>query len=103
VVISSAVRVGPAAISHGKLTVRIDENQRVSQPAPLSQGSTQTEQHSSLGVEEEKKPMFLMPNAPKLSDVVKAVNAMGASPSDLVAILEALKEAGSLKADLVIL
>jgi flagellar P-ring protein FlgI len=103
VVINSAVRVSPAAVTHGKLTVRIEENQRVSQPAPLSRGQTAVEQKSTVGIEEEKRPMFLLDPGPKLADVVKAVNAIGASPADLVAILEALKEAGSLKAELVIL
>lgn len=103
VVINSAVRVSPAAITHGKLTVRIDENQRTSQPAPFSKGETRTEEHSSVGVEEERRPMFLIAPGPKLADVVKAVNAIGASPADLVAILEALKEAGALKAELIIL
>jgi flagellar P-ring protein precursor FlgI len=103
VVINSAVRVGPAAVTHGKLTVRIDENQRVSQPAPLSQGVTAVEQRSNVGVQEEVKPMFLLDPGPKLADIVKAVNAIGASPADLVAILEALKEAGALKAELIVL
>ena len=103
VVINAAVRVGPAAVSHGKLTVKIDEDQHVSQPAPLSQGQTALENHSAVSVDEEKKPMFLLAPGPQLSDIVKAVNAIGASPADLVAILEALKEAGALKADLVIL
>ncbi|UZK65311.1 flagellar basal body P-ring protein FlgI [Sphingomonas sp. M1-B02] len=103
VVINSAVRVSPAAVTHGKLTVRIDEAQRVSQPNPFSQGQTAMEQNSTVGVEEEKRPMFLLSPGPKLADVVKAVNAIGASPADLVAILEALKEAGALKAELVIL
>jgi flagellar P-ring protein precursor FlgI len=103
VVINSAVRVGPAAVTHGKLTVRIDENQRISQPAPFSQGQTALERKSNVSVEEEKKPMFLLTPGPKLADVVKAVNAIGASPADLVAILEALKEAGSLKAELIVL
>ncbi len=103
VVINSAVRVGPAAVTHGKLTVRIDENQRISQPAPLSQGQTAVEQRSNVGVEEEKKPMFLLAPGPRLADVVKAVNAIGASPADLVAILEALKQAGALKAELIVL
>ena len=102
VVINSAVRVSPAAVTHGKLTVRIDENQRISQPAPLSQGQTALEQKSGVGVEEEKRPMFLFSPGPRLADVVKAVNAIGASPADLVAILEALKEAGALKAELVV-
>jgi len=103
VVINNAVRVGPAAVTHGKLTVRIDENQRISQPAPFSQGQTALEQKSGVAVDEEKKPMFLLNPGPKLADVVKAVNAIGASPADLVAILEALKEAGALKAELIVL
>ena len=103
VVINSAVRVTPAAVTHGKLTVRIDEQQHASQPGPFSKGETVMEQKSSLGVEEEKRPMFMLEPGPKLADVVKAVNAIGASPADLVAILEALKEAGALKAELVIL
>jgi flagellar P-ring protein precursor FlgI len=103
VVINSAVRVSAAAVTHGKLTVRIDETQHISQPLPFSQGQTATEQKSGVVVEEEHKPMFLLTPGPKLADVVKAVNAIGASPADLVAILEALKEAGALKAELIIL
>lgn len=103
VVINSAVRLGPAAVTQGKLTVRVDESQRVSQPAPFSQGQTTTEQKSAVGVTEEVKPIFLLEPGPKLADVVKAMNAIGASPADLVAILEALKEAGALKAELIIL
>jgi flagellar P-ring protein FlgI len=103
VVINSAVRVGPAAVTHGKLTVRIDESQRISQPEPFSQGQTAVENRSNVTVAEEKNPMFLLAPGPKLADVVKAVNAIGASPADLVAILEALKAAGSLKAELIVL
>jgi flagellar P-ring protein precursor FlgI len=103
VVINSAVRVSPAAVTHGKLTVRIDETQHISQPAPFSQGQTAVEQKSGVGVDEEHHPMFLLQPGPKLADIVKAVNAIGASPADLVAILEALKEAGALKAELIIL
>ena len=103
VVINSAVRVGPAAVTHGKLTVRIDENQHVSQPAAFSNGQTVVTTKSGIAVDEEKKPMFLLAPGPKLADIVKAVNAIGASPADLVAILEALKEAGALKAELIVL
>ena len=98
VVINSTVRVGSAAVTHG-----IDETEKASQPAPFSQGQTTKEQKSAVAVDEEKHPMFLIEPGPKLSDVVKAVNAIGASPADLVAILEALKEAGALKAELIIL
>ena len=103
VVINSAVRVGPAAVTHGKLTVRIDETQHVSQPGAFSSGQTATTTKSAIAVDEEKKPMFLLAPGPKLADIVKAVNAIGASPADLVAILEALKEAGALKAELIVL
>ena len=64
---------------------------------------TANEQKSGVNVEEEKRPMFLMNPGPKLADIVKAVNAIGASPADLVAILEALKQAGAMKAELVVL
>src|SRR3546814_9573542 len=83
--------------------LRIDEQQRVSQPAPFSKGQTALEQNSSVAVDEEMRPMFLLDPGPQLADIVKAVNAIGASPADLVAILEALKEAGALNADLIVL
>ena len=103
VVINSAVRVSAAAVTQGKLTVRVDESQRVVQPAPFSKGETAVEQKSGVGIAEEVKPIFLLEPGPRLADIVKAMNAIGASPADLVAILEALKEAGALKADLIIL
>lgn len=103
VVINGAVRIAPAAVSHGKLTVRIDEKPRVVQPAPFSKGETAIEPSSTIDVEEKKSPMFNFRPGASLADIVKAVNAIGASPSDLVAILEALKQAGALKAELEVL
>jgi len=103
VVINGAVRIAPAAVSHGKLTVRVDEKPRVIQPGPFSNGQTRTQQSSAISVEEEKHPMFDFRPGASLADIVKAVNAIGASPADLVAILEALKQAGAMKADLVVL
>jgi flagellar P-ring protein precursor FlgI len=103
VVINGAVRIRAAAVSHGKLTVRIEEDPRVIQPRPFSQGRTQTEQASDISVVEQGSPMFETQNTASLSDIVKTVNDIGASPADLVAILEALKQAGALKAELVIL
>jgi len=102
VVMNGAVRVGPAAVSHGKLTVRIDEEPQVSQPAPFSGGRTVVTPSSAIHVEEQGSPMFLMPRGAKLSDIVDTINRLGASPGDLVAILGALKQAGALKAELVI-
>ncbi len=103
IVINGAVRVGAAAVSHGKLTVRIDETPTVVQPAPFSRGQTAVQKASDIKVEESRNPAFLFKRGASLSDIVKAINRIGASPGDLVAILEALKQAGALKAELIIL
>ncbi|MBV9840462.1 MAG: flagellar basal body P-ring protein FlgI [Sphingomonadaceae bacterium] len=103
VVINGAVRIAPAAVSHGKLTVKVDEKPQVSQPNPFSQGQTVVTPNSNISVEEEKHPMFNFQPGASLADIVKAVNAIGASPADLVAILEALKQAGAMKAELIVL
>jgi flagellar P-ring protein precursor FlgI len=103
VVINGAVRISPAAVTHGKLTVRIDEKPRIIQPEPFSKGQTALEPNSEIAVEEVRNPMFLMPKGASLQDIVKAINRIGASPGDLVAILEALKEAGALKAELIVI
>ena len=103
VVINGAVRIKSAAVSHGKLTVTVQEAPQISQPAPFSQGQTAVEQRSAIGIDDRHAPMIAIKETASLADIVKAVNAIGASPADLVAILEALKEAGAMKADLVIL
>jgi flagellar P-ring protein precursor FlgI len=103
VVINGAVRISPAAVSHGKLTVKVEEDPRVIQPAPFSRGQTAIEPNSAIAVEEERTPAFLMPRGASLADIVKALNRIGASAGDLVAILEALKQAGALQAELVII
>ena len=103
VVINSAVRLYPAAISHGKLTVRIDESPRVVQPAPLSRGETAVEESSTLSAEESGEHVALFKPGASLAKLVDALNTLGVSPSDLVAILEALKQAGSLKAEMVVI
>jgi flagellar P-ring protein FlgI len=103
VVINGAVRISPAAVSHGKLTVRIEENPRVSQPAPFSKGETALEPNSDIKVEETRNPMFKLEAGASLSDIVAAVNRIGASSGDLVEILQALKQAGAMKAELIVL
>ncbi|MCJ2186840.1 flagellar basal body P-ring protein FlgI [Novosphingobium beihaiensis] len=103
VVINSAVRLSSAAISHGKLTVRVDENPAVVQPAPFSRGQTAVEQNSTLSADEEKRSVALFQPGASLSKVVDALNMLGVTPSDLVAILEALKQAGALKAEMVVI
>ena len=103
VVINGMVRISPAAVSHGKLTVAVEENPRVVQPNEFSDGETAIEEASDIVVEERGSPMFAFAPGASLAEIVKAVNAIGAAPSDLVAILEALKQAGAMKAELVVL
>lgn len=103
VVINGAVRLSPAAVSHGKLTVRIDEDPRVIQPAPFSRGDTVIEPNSTVSIAEAQNPAFLVPRGAALADIVRLINRLGITPGDLVAILQALKQAGALKAELVII
>lgn len=103
IVINGQVHISPAAVSHGKLTVRIDEDPRVSQPPPFSQGQSAVELNSTITAEETRNPMFKFAPGASLTDIVAAINEIGASPGDLVAILEALKQAGALKAELIVL
>jgi len=103
IVISSAVRLAPAAISHGSLVVRIDEDPMVVQPEPFSRGQAAVEQDSLIDVEQQGDRVTLVQPGASLAQVVDALNMLGASPADLVAILEALKQAGSLKAEMVVI
>ncbi len=103
VVIGNHVKVMPAAVSHGSLTVTISEAYGVSQPLPFSDGETVVVPSSGVEVSEEGSPMFLFEPGTTLNDVVRAVNQVGAAPGDLVAILEALKVAGALRAELLVI
>jgi flagellar P-ring protein FlgI len=103
VVINGAVRIAPVAVTHGKMTVQVDEKPQIIQPRPFSNGETAVQQNSAIKVDQEARPMFQFQPGASLAEIVKAVNAIGASPADLVAILEALKQAGALKAELVVL
>lgn len=103
VVINGAVRVGPAAVTHGKLTVRVDEAPAVVQPAPFSRGETAVEQASDIQVDDAASPAFLIKGGADLAEIVDAINRIGVPPGDLVAILEALDQAGALTAELVII
>jgi len=93
-----------AAVSHGSLTVTIKEDQRVSQPGPFSKGgTTQVVPDSTIDVEQKASRMFLFEPGVSLDEIVRAVNQVGAAPGDLVAILEALHEAGALHAQLIVI
>lgn len=103
VVIGEHVRVTAAAVSHGSLTVTISEKPAVSQPAPFSGGNTVVVPSSDVSVSQNASRMFLFEPGVTLSQIVRAVNQVGAAPGDLVAILEALREAGALRAELIVL
>ncbi len=103
VVINSAVRLSPAAISHGKLTVRIEEKARVSQPNGFSNGKTVVTSDSKITADEEPAHVALMRGGASLARIVDALNLLGVTPSDLVAILEGLKQAGALRAEMVVI
>jgi flagellar P-ring protein precursor FlgI len=103
VVIGSRVRVTPAAVAHGSLSVTITEHNDVSQPNAFSQGTTQITPRSDISVNQPEARMFVFNAGVNLDEIVRAVNQVGAAPGDLVAILEALKAAGALRAELIVI
>jgi len=104
VVIGQNVMVGPAAVTHGSMTVKIQASEQVAQPNPFAGGNMRvTPDTQELAGNQGKDKMFEFPKGTSLNDIVQAVNKVGAAPSDLVAILEALKQAGALKAELMII
>ena len=103
VVIGSNVQVMPAAVAHGALTVTITESANVSQPAPFSQGETVVVPESTVEATVDGSRMFLFKGGTSLDQIVRAVNEVGAAPGDVIAILEALKQAGALRAELEII
>jgi flagellar P-ring protein precursor FlgI len=103
VVISRNVKVTAAAVTHGTISVRIAATNEVSQPNPLSGGQTVGVTNADVQVSEERKPMVLFQPGVDLRAIVDAVNQIGATPTALIAILEALKSSGSLRAELVVI
>ncbi|MGO4702162.1 flagellar basal body P-ring protein FlgI [Dyella sp. 2RAB6] len=104
VVIGSDVKVSAAAVAHGSIQVTISEQPQVSQPAPFSRGGqTVVVPSSSVQVSEDGAHMFKFGPGASLDTIVRAVNQVGASPTDLISILQALKQAGALRAELVVI
>lgn len=103
IVVGQNVRVSPVAVTHGSLTVSIAESLSVSQPNEFGQGQTVVVPTSQVSATEETNPMFKFAPGATLDDIVKSVNNVGASPGDLMAILEALRQSGALKAELVVI
>jgi flagellar P-ring protein precursor FlgI len=100
VVMNQLVRVGACAVAHGNLSVTINTESQVSQPNALAQGTTVTTEKSSIEIKSDKSGLVVLPNTTSLTDVVKALNAVGVTPLDLLAILQAMKAAGALRAEL---
>ena len=103
IVVGSNVRLRPVAVTHGGLTVTVNEDPQVSQPAPFSQGRTTVVPNSNIAVEEKQGRMFKLDTGATLDDLVRAVNEVGLAPGDLMSVLEALDQAGAIEGRLVII
>ena len=100
VVMNQAVSLRACAVAHGSLSVTINSTPVISQPAPLSNGQTVVKEKADITIRQEPGALIQMPASTKLADVVKALSALGATPQDLLAILQAMKSAGALNAEI---
>jgi flagellar P-ring protein precursor FlgI len=100
VVMNDAVTLAPCAVAHGSLSVTISTTPMVSQPNALAQGQTVQSERADISITQQGGSLVQMPAGTKLADVVKALNALGATPQDLLAILQAMKSAGALQAEI---
>ena len=101
VVIGKNVKISTVAITHGNLTIRVTESPEVSQPEPFSNGVTTVVPRTQITVAEERAPIAIVRGS-DLQTLVKGLNQMGLKPSDVIAILQAVKTSGALQADLVV-
>ena len=100
IVMGSDVRISTVAVAHGNLTITITNQVDVSQPAPFSDGETVVTNNPEITVAEEQTNLMVVPEGVTISDLVKALNAIGVTPRDLISILQAIKAAGALHAEL---
>jgi flagellar P-ring protein precursor FlgI len=100
VVLNESVTLGACAVAHGSLSVTISTTPSVSQPAPFSQGQTTVTEKSDITITQQGGALMQLPAGAKLADVVRALNALGATPQDLLAILQAMRSAGALQAEI---
>lgn len=103
VVMGDRVKIAGVAVSHGNLSLTVKETPKISQPNPLSKGETKESARTELQVKEEPKRLSLLPPANTIGDVVRGLNLLGVTPRDLISILQAIKAAGALQAELVII
>jgi flagellar P-ring protein precursor FlgI len=100
VVLNESVTLSACAVAHGNLSVTISSTPVISQPGPLANGRTVVTEQSDIAITAQGGALVTMPAGTKLTDVVKALNALGATPQDLLAILQAIKSAGALNAEI---
>lgn len=103
IVMGDGVRISTVAVSHGNLALVVKETPKVSQPAPLSKGETKEVPRTELKVQEETKRLTVLPEGATIGEVIRGLNLLGVTPRDLISILQAIKAAGALQADLVII
>jgi flagellar P-ring protein precursor FlgI len=104
IVAGQNVTIAPVAVAHGDITVQIETQPIISQPAPLSlKGETVTEKVSDVSITEKDARVILLPATTNIQEVAESLNAIGATPRDIIAIFQALKQAGALRAELIIL
>lgn len=100
IVMNQAVTLGPCAVAHGNLSISVSSTPVISQPNALSGGQTVVGEKANIDIKQEAGKLIQLPAATQLTDVVKALNSLGATPQDLLAILQAIKSAGALNAEL---
>jgi flagellar P-ring protein precursor FlgI len=103
VIMGENVRIASVAVAHGNISVEIKERKDVSQPRAFSDGETVVTPDSEVNVTEENNRLILMPPGTSLGDIVKALNAIGVTPRDLISILDAMRTGGALHAELEII
>lgn len=103
IVIGENVRISTVAVSHGNLSITIKDHETVSQPNPLAQGQTVTLKESSIEIKEDESKVILVPEASTIGELVRALNAIGVTPRDLISIFQSIKASGALQANLVII
>jgi len=103
VVIGENVRISTVAVSHGNLSISIKESPNVSQPMPFSEGETVVTPNTSIEIQEEKNQLILVPGGSTIGELVRALNAIGVTPRDLISIFQSIKAAGALQAELEII
>jgi flagellar P-ring protein precursor FlgI len=104
VVMGENVRVSTVAVSHGSLSIQIDQTYEVSQPNPLSKGETVVVPEADVMVTEDKdRKLVLVPEGVNIGEIIRALNAIGVTPRDLISVLQAIKAAGALQGELVLI